>query len=113
MEEIWHAQALPALLGQLDQGLRSVAAQVPHAGAEGLEPLLQQRLPRGKGPILCYRFQPQIPRGQVQADQHHTFHKCFIDGANDLAHLSPSTPVLLPGLCRLEQRGLQRLHHLA
>jgi hypothetical protein len=53
------------LLGQLDQGLRSVAEQVPHAGAEGLEPLLQQRLPRGKGPILCPRFQQQLPRGQV------------------------------------------------
>src|SRR2546423_798903 len=39
--------------------------------------------------------------------------KRFIDSANDLAHLSPSTPVLLPGLGRLQQSGLQRLHHLA
>ena len=113
MEEIWHAEALQPLLGQLDQGVRAVTDQVPHTGSEDLEPLLQQRLPGGLGPILCHRFQEQIPRGQVQTDQHHPFSEGFIDGANDLSSLSPSTPVLLPSLCSLQQRGLQRLPHLA
>jgi hypothetical protein len=40
MEEIRHAQALQPLLGQLDQGFGAVTDEVPHAGAEALEPLL-------------------------------------------------------------------------
>ena len=40
MEEIGHAQAFQALFRKLDPGLGAVTDQIPHLGAQGLEPLL-------------------------------------------------------------------------
>jgi Zn-dependent M32 family carboxypeptidase len=113
MKEIRHAQALQPFFGKLDQGLRSVTDHIQHSSAETLESLLHQGLPRGIGAIVCDLFQHQLASGEVHEDQDHAFQKRFIHGPNDLAYLPTRLSVLLPGRRRLQQRGLQRLHHPA
>jgi hypothetical protein len=56
MEEIRHAQTLQPLFGELDQGVGAITDEGEHPGAEGLEPLLHQRLPRGIRALLRHLF---------------------------------------------------------
>ena len=73
MEEIWHAQTLQPFVGELDQGLGSITHQVQHPGAEDLQSLIHQRLPRGIGALVRHLFQYKIACREVHEDQDHTF----------------------------------------
>jgi hypothetical protein len=102
MEEIGHAQTFQPLFRQLNQGLGPVTDHIEHPGTKGLEPLLDQRLPRGIGPIVRHLFQQEIARREVHEDQDHAFQERFIHGPNDLAPLTACTAVLLPARCGLQ-----------
>jgi len=54
VKAIGHTQALEAVFGELDERLGSVTPQGEHAGAQGLQPLVHQCLPRGVGAIVCH-----------------------------------------------------------
>ena len=56
VKEIGHTQALEALLGELDERLGPVTHQGQRAGAQGLQPLVHQRFPRGVGAMWQSHF---------------------------------------------------------
>src|SRR5205814_1347950 len=80
---------------------------------KNLQPLIAQLLPPGIGAIVRRLFQQQIPTSEVHEDRDHAFQEGFIHGPNDLAPLPTRLPVLFPSRRRLQQCGLQRLHHTA
>jgi hypothetical protein len=113
VKEIWHAQALEAVFGELNQGFGPVTDQVQHAGAQCLQPLVHQRFPRGVGAIVCYLFLHNVSGGHLLEDQYHLFQESFVHGPNNLAHLTSGNPILLPDLDGLRNRDRQGLHHTA
>jgi hypothetical protein len=112
-EESGHAQTLQPFCGKLHQGLGPVTDQGEDVGAQGLEPLLHQRVPRRLGALLGRLFQQQRARREVHADQEQAFQAGCIHGSKDLSPLTMRTPVLLPGHCRRQPPGLSRRHHTA
>ena len=96
MKEIGHAQAFQALFRKLDESLGAVTNHIQHPSAQAREPRLDQRLPRGIGPIVYRLFQQEIARREVHTDQKHAFQERFIHGPNNLAHLSARTPRAAP-----------------
>lgn len=106
-----HTPASQALFGAFNAGLCPVTHQGQDPGAQGGEPLVHQRFPRGVRAIVCDVLPQQLPGRHVLKDQHHAFQEGCVDGPNALSHLARRSPILLPGPCRLKHRALQGMHH--
>jgi hypothetical protein len=103
-------QALHALGGTRDARLSSGTPQGPPAGAQGLQPLVHPRVPRGVGALVCHRLLDDVPGRPSLQDKAQLCHKGCVHGPKPLAARTTSAPGLLPPLRRLHPGVHPGLH---